>query len=56
VDMGPETDRGLVGRSARDWLRDRGVDGVMRFPIEVVGSTSAPERRALLGSVVRMAT
>ena len=51
----PGDDGDLGARSAREWLIDRGVGGVVRFPIGVFGSASAPERRALLGSVVRLA-
>jgi CRISPR-associated protein Csb3 len=46
---------GLGVRSARDWLVARGVGAVVRFPIGAFGSASAPERRALLGSVIRLA-
>ena len=49
-------DTGELGaRSAREWLVARGVGAVVRFPIGVFGSASAPERRALLGSIVRLA-
>ncbi|HMA47677.1 MAG TPA: hypothetical protein VKP11_10835, partial [Frankiaceae bacterium] len=44
---------GDVG-AACAWLRDRGVAALVRFPIEVFGSTSAPERRALRGQLVRL--
>lgn len=50
----PGGDGGLSARSAGEWLVDRGVGGIVRFPVGVFGSTSAPERRALLGSVVRL--
>jgi CRISPR-associated protein Csb3 len=46
---------GLGARAGREWLVDRGVGGLVRFPIGVFGSSSAPERRTLLGSVVRLA-
>lgn len=45
----------LRTRSAREWLLARGVGGMVRFPIGIFGSASAPEWRALLGSVVRLA-
>jgi CRISPR-associated protein Csb3 len=48
-----EASESLAVRSARRWLLERGVGGVVRFPIGVFGSASAPERRALLGTVVR---
>ncbi|HVA85414.1 MAG TPA: hypothetical protein VNF73_03735, partial [Candidatus Saccharimonadales bacterium] len=55
ADALPGGDGELGARSARDWLLARGIGGVVRFPIGVFGSASAPERRALLGSVVRLA-
>ena len=55
ADALPGGDGELGARSAREWLVDRGVGGVVRFPIGVFGSASAPERRALLGTVVRLA-
>lgn len=33
--------------AAKAWLGARKVDGIMRFPVERVGSDKAPERRAL---------
>lgn len=39
--------------AARKWLEDRGVPGVVRFPIFKGGSVSAPERQVLSGTVVR---
>jgi CRISPR-associated protein Csb3 len=44
----------LGARSAREWLLDRSIGAVVRFPIGTFGSASAPERRALLGSVIRL--
>jgi CRISPR-associated protein Csb3 len=35
--------------TARAWLRDRGVAGVMRFPVGEFGTGNARERRALRG-------
>jgi CRISPR-associated protein Csb3 len=39
--------------AARAWLAARGVSGIVRFPVERFGSASAPERRAMLGTVLR---
>ena len=39
-------------RRAVGWCRAHGVDIAIRFPVDVVGSASAPERRALHGQVV----
>ena len=44
----------LAARSAAEWLSDRGIGGIVRFPIGVSGSASAPERRALLGGILRL--
>ncbi len=55
ADAVPSDAGGLGVRSARDWLAARGVGAVVRFPVAVFGSASAPERRALLGSVIRLA-
>jgi hypothetical protein len=30
------------------------VEGIMRFPIQRFGSDSAPERRAMLGSILTL--
>lgn len=38
--------------AARHWLIERGVDGVVRFPVHRFGSDNAPERRALAGEPV----
>lgn len=38
--------------AARQWLRRRGVEGVVRFPVVRFGSDSAPERRAMRGERV----
>ncbi len=46
----------LIGESARTWLLDRAIGAVVRFPIGEYGSASAPERRALLGTVVPLGT
>ncbi len=51
----PGSERDLGVRSASEWLLDRGVGAIVRFPVGVFGSASAPERRALLGSVERLA-
>lgn len=37
---------------ARAWLTARGVDGVIRFPIQKFGSDNAPERRAMRGEPI----
>ena len=34
------------------WLREHGVRGLIRTPVTVTGSTSAPERRAVTGTTV----
>ena len=39
--------------AARKWLEERGVPGVVWFPIFKGGSVSAPERQVLSGTVVR---
>ncbi|MFE7718592.1 hypothetical protein ACFU44_06070 [Nocardia rhizosphaerihabitans] len=42
-----------VNRSAAsDWLRARGVRGIVRFPVGRFGSDNAPERRALNGEPI----
>lgn len=38
--------------AASAWLLARGVQGLVRFPIERFGSDSAPERRAMRGQLV----
>ena len=52
-EVGSTTAGGLATRSAQRWLIERGLGGLVRFPIAVFGSASAPERRALLGTVIR---
>ncbi|MFT3876113.1 MAG: hypothetical protein QM708_06800 [Propioniciclava sp.] len=44
--------RKLMLASAQRWLRNHGLRGVMQFPVQIVGSTSAPERQTLAGSFV----
>ena len=44
----------LDGEAARAWLAVRHIGGIVRFPIGVYGSASAPERRTLLGTVDRV--
>ncbi len=51
----PSDAGGLGARSAREWLIARGAGALVRFPVWVSGNASAPERRALLGSVSRLA-
>ncbi len=47
-------DAALSAEGARTWLINRGIGAVVRFPIGEFGSANAPERRALLGTVVRL--
>jgi CRISPR-associated protein Csb3 len=42
----------LAVSQARAWLNARGVDGVIRFPIQKFGSDNAPERRAMRGEPI----
>lgn len=49
---GPAED--LASRTAQQWLADRGIGALVRFPIGVFGSANAPERRALVGTVLRI--
>ncbi len=51
IDGGTST---LESEAARAWLAARHIDAVVCFPIGVYGSASAPERRALQGTVERM--
>jgi len=41
------------GEAAREWLTQRGVTAVVRFPVHRFGSDSAPERRAMLGERIK---
>lgn len=41
------------GEVARKWLAHRGVTAVVRFPVHRFGSASAPERRAMLGELLK---
>lgn len=41
------------GEAARQWLASRGVTAVVRFPVRRFGSDSAPERRAMLGELLK---
>lgn len=41
------------GDAARRWLASRGVTTVVRFPVHRFGSDSAPERRAMLGELLK---
>lgn len=55
--IGPEGPTGLdvlEVEAARGWLADRGIAAFVRFPIGEYGSANAPERRALLGTEVRV--
>jgi CRISPR-associated protein Csb3 len=49
----PSADTGPDGAAASQWLASRGVTAVVRFPVERFGSDSAPERRAMLGELVK---
>ncbi|QSB16760.1 hypothetical protein JQS43_11035 [Natronosporangium hydrolyticum] len=40
--------------AARQWLADRQVISVVRFPVHRFGSASAPERRAMLGELLKV--
>jgi len=42
----------LAVSKAGAWLKVRGVQGVIRFPVEKFGSDNAPERRAIQGEVI----
>lgn len=42
-----------AGDAARRWLASRGVTSVVRFPVHRFGSDSAPERRAMLGELLK---
>lgn len=55
AEAAPSDAGGLEARSAREWLIARGAGAVVRFPVWISGNASAPERRALLGSVIRLA-
>jgi CRISPR-associated protein Csb3 len=55
ADALPDGSGALSAASAREWLMNRGIGAVARFPIGWFGSASAPERRALLGSIIRLA-
>ena len=39
--------------AARQWLAHRGVTAIVRFPVHRFGSDSAPERRAMLGELLK---
>ncbi|MEU2616248.1 hypothetical protein ABZ570_32500 [Micromonospora sp. NPDC007271] len=41
------------GEAARQWLASRDVIAVVRFPVHRFGSDSAPERRAILGELLK---
>jgi CRISPR-associated protein Csb3 len=44
-----------ISAAALEWFKVRGVGALMRFPIERVGSSSAPENRLLDGVMIRTA-
>jgi CRISPR-associated protein Csb3 len=53
-DLGRNADDDAPRReAARQWLADRGVTAVGRFPVHRFGSDSAPERRAMLGELLK---
>jgi CRISPR-associated protein Csb3 len=53
-DLGRDADDDAPRReAARRWLADRGVTAVVRFPVHRFGSDSAPERRAMLGELLK---
>lgn len=49
---GPATAGVLDVEAACGWLANRGIAALVRFPIGEYGSANAPERRALLGTVI----
>jgi CRISPR-associated protein Csb3 len=49
-------DTALRTEAARAWLLERAIGAIVRFPIGEYGSANAPERRALLGTVVPLGT
>lgn len=46
-------DQTALGRDAQ-WLRERGVTGLVLMPVHTYGSTSSPERRVMAGRAVRL--
>lgn len=48
----PASASALDVEAACGWLADRGIAALVRFPIGEYGSANAPERRALLGTVI----
>lgn len=52
--LGRDSDDDAPARDAdRAWLASRGVTAVVRFPVHRFGSDSAPERRAMLGALLK---
>lgn len=49
-------DQGPVAAASRARLRERGVTGIVRFPVQVGGSVSAPERMVKLGVIDSLAS
>ncbi|WP_213455089.1 hypothetical protein [Rhizomonospora bruguierae] len=52
-EAGRTPDDGANGDAAAQWLASRGVTAVVRFPVRRFGSDSAPERRAMLGELIK---
>jgi CRISPR-associated protein Csb3 len=44
----------VPAEAARRWLASRDVTAVVRFPVHRFGSDSAPERRAMLGDILKV--
>ena len=49
----PDGSAAEISAAALEWFRVRGIGALMRFPIERVGSASAPENRLLDGVMIR---
>jgi len=53
-DLGRASDDDAPRREAdQQWLASRGVTAVVRFPVHRFGSDSAPERRAMIGELLK---
>jgi CRISPR-associated protein Csb3 len=44
----------IAADAARKWLTERSIRALMRFPVQISGSASAPERQVLDGRVVTL--
>ncbi|MDG4832984.1 hypothetical protein O7627_27305 [Solwaraspora sp. WMMD1047] len=52
--LGRASDDDAARREAdQQWLANRGVTAVVRFPVQRFGSDNAPERRAMLGELLK---